>query len=467
VQISSTGPNGLRINYGEGLTKTEKLLKYLGERSFLRFWSHANPHIAPGKELSDLLVVCGNFVIVFSDKAIDYRLDRGKEVAWRHWYREAVNKSVRQLIGAARHLLQLRTPIYKDREATVELGLPLPPNESAKLHLVAVVNDSRSIDEADPPRPFLSFDSSISGNQHVDEGAIPFLLGDISPATDFVHVIDLAGLQEILTRLDTVTDFARYLDARKAFLRHPGRNTAANELCLVTRFVFSFDSDGNPVPLDAANPGFTRLGNGERLAASTIEDLRTREEANRVSYLWDDLIARQADAVENQTLENSNYNEIQVAEEVVRQMALEPRLKRRILSNAWREACLISAEGQVLNLRTIPHGEDSKTTYIFLTAAKDPNDSNDEYRARRLNLLQEFVLASLHEHPTTEIVIGFASELGQVPDSRDHVYFNAADEEDQEALASNAKASWEYKRSIFEAPRQSAHSVRDVPRLTG
>jgi hypothetical protein len=32
-----------RINFGKGFTPTEQLLKYFGERSFLRFWSHANP----------------------------------------------------------------------------------------------------------------------------------------------------------------------------------------------------------------------------------------------------------------------------------------------------------------------------------------------------------------------------------------------------------------------------------------
>jgi hypothetical protein len=61
--MSGMGPSAFgefdefRINYGEGLTPTEQLLKFFGERSFLRFWSHANPHVTPTQELCDLLVV--------------------------------------------------------------------------------------------------------------------------------------------------------------------------------------------------------------------------------------------------------------------------------------------------------------------------------------------------------------------------------------------------------------------------
>lgn len=452
-----------RITYGEGVTDTEKLLKYLGEISFFRFWSHANPHIAPGKELGDLLVICGNYVIIFSDKGVNYSIRRGVEIGWRQWYREAIKDSVRQLTVAAGRLLQKRIPIYKDNRATVVFGLPLPSLESAQLYLVAVVNNSRTIDDTKPLQPFLTFDSSIVGDQHVAAGATPFLIGDVSPSAHFVHVIDIAGLQEVLKRLDTVTDFVRYLDAREGFLRANACNTAANELCMITRFLFSFTPAGDPLPLDAGFPGFTRLSDGERLAASTISDLEARDEANQVSYLWDDLIARQADSIETRSFAYTTYHTPEEGEEVVRHMALEPRLKRRILSDAWREACFTAAEGQTHNLRTVPHGVDSKTTYFFLTAAPYPKESEDDYRLRRLRMLEDLALAPIHEYPETEIVIGFASELGQVPDSRDHLYYNALTDPGRDTLAEDAKASWEYKRFIFQTRKRSEGIVRDVP----
>src|SRR5687768_6322007 len=114
TQSASGALDQFRINYGEGLTPTERLLKYLGERSFLRFWSHANPHATPSQELCDLLVVCGDYVIIFSDKSIDFQVHKDERIAWRRWYREAIAKSVGQLNGAVRHLFELQTPVYKD-----------------------------------------------------------------------------------------------------------------------------------------------------------------------------------------------------------------------------------------------------------------------------------------------------------------------------------------------------------------
>ena len=278
-----------RINYGEGLTPTEQLLKYFGERSFLRFWSHANPHATRSQEFCDLLVVCGDYVIVFSDKSIDFQFHKDEQIAWRRRNREAIAKSVQQLNGAVRHLFELQTPIYKERSCTVPLGIPMPSPERAKVYRVAVVSLSREVNDAIPPQPFLAIDGAVTGDRHVDDVAIPFRSGDVSPDTEFVHVIDFAGLWAVLSDLDTITDLARYLDARRAFIRGQAHNSAASEWCMLTRYLLSFTDDGDPRPLDSANPGYTRLSNAEWQAESTKAAFRARKEANRDSYLWDRL----------------------------------------------------------------------------------------------------------------------------------------------------------------------------------
>jgi hypothetical protein len=452
-----------RINYGEGLTPTEQLLKFFGERSFLRFWSHANPHVTPTQELCDLLVVCGDYVFIFSDKGVNYQPHRDEQVAWRQWYREAIKESLKQLKGAVRSLFVLQATIYKDKTCTVPLGLPLPSPERAKVYRVAVGSLTKEGDDSVLRQPFLTIDGGIAGDEHGDDDATPFRLGDVSPDTDFVHVFDFAGVWAVLAELDTVTDFARYLDARKAFIRGGGRNSAATEWCLLTRYLLSFTNDGDPLPLDSANPGFTRLGDGERQAESTKAALRTRKEANRDSYLWDSLIKRQAEMVEQRSFEYSTYSSVQDTERVVRHMALEARLNRRMLSKMWKEACLIAAPGQTINLRTAPHGRDNATTYLFLTMAQPEGMPNDQYRSYRCELLKQLVLASLIDYPTTKIVIGFSSELGQIPDSRDHLCFNVEEGAHAETLPADATAAWEFKRRILGDPKHSVITERDIP----
>lgn len=463
TQSSSGVFKQFRINLGEGLTPTEQLLKYFGERSFLRFWSHANPHRTPSKELCDLLVICGDYVIIFSDKSNDFQVNKDEQIAWRRWYRDAVAESVRQLNGAARHLFELQTPIYKDKFCTVPLGIPIPPIERAKIYRVAVVSLSKEVDDAIPPQPFLAIDGAVVGDQHVGEGATPFRLGDVSPDSGFVHVIDIAGLWSVLSDLDTITDFTQYLDARKAFIRGQAGNSAANEWCMVTRYLLSFTEDGDPLPLDSTKPGHTHLSNAEWQSDSTQAAFTARKEANHDSYLWDSLVGYQAEIVERQSFAFSTYNSVKDAERVVRHLALETRLNRRLLGRAWKEACLIDAPDQVANIRTVPHSDNDVTTYVFLTLKRPEGMADDQYRHRRRELLQNMVLASLIDVPTSRMIIGIASEPGQAPNSYDFLHFNVAEDANHDSLQSDARACWDFKKRIFGDPSRTVVDERDIP----
>jgi hypothetical protein len=438
-----------RINFGEGLTPSEQFLRHLGERSFLRFWSHANPHAVRSKEICDLLVICGDYVIVFSDKSIDFQFHKNEQIAWRRWYREAITKSVQQVNGAVRHVVELRSPIFKDKFSTVPIGIPLPPPERAQVFRVAVVSVSNVPHDAESFRPILELDGAVTGAQHFEDDAIPFRVGDVSPGTDFVHVMDSVGLWAVLTTVDTVTDFARYLDARKAFIRGQSGNSAANEWCVLTRFLLSFTDEGEPLPLDNANPGRTHLGNDEWHSMSTKAALSARKAANEDSYLWDYLVDHQAQMVERQSFDFSNPSGVVDTERVVRHLALETRLNRWLLGRMWKEACLIAAPGQSANIRTMPHGDNDATTYVFVTLVTLDEFTDDEYREKRRTLLRNVTLATLFEYPTSEVIIGIASELGQLPDTYDLVYVNVVDEENQDSLWAEAKACWDFKNQNF------------------
>jgi hypothetical protein len=232
---------------------------------------------------------------------------------------------------------------------------------------------------------------------------------------------------------------------------------------MLTRYLFSFTADGDPLPLDAANPGFTRLSDGEWQAESTKAALKARKEANRDSYLWDDLVDRQAKNIEKQRFEFSTYTSVQDAERALRHMALETRLRRRILGREWKEACLIAAPGQVSNLRTVPHSDNDATTYVFFTWKRPDEMADEEYSPRRRELLQNMVLASLIDVPTSQVIIGLGSELGQEPDSLDFVHINVAEDANRDTLQTDARAAWELKKQYFEDPRRTVVDERDMP----
>src|ERR1700682_1651598 len=94
----------------EGVTAAERYLQRLCKHSFLSLWSHmgifrdqrGSGTKGDGKELCDLLVVFGNDILIFSDKACEFRNTGNLQLDWSRWFRRAVLKSADQVWGAER-----------------------------------------------------------------------------------------------------------------------------------------------------------------------------------------------------------------------------------------------------------------------------------------------------------------------------------------------------------------------------
>lgn len=80
-----------------GVTASESFLHSLAQRTFLKLWSVPNPFRAAGKELSDLVIVFGDDIVIFSDKACDFGPGMDLQTEWERWRREAIDGSVKQL----------------------------------------------------------------------------------------------------------------------------------------------------------------------------------------------------------------------------------------------------------------------------------------------------------------------------------------------------------------------------------
>lgn len=458
-----TSESLLRINYGSGLTPTEELLTQLGERSFLRFWSHANPYINRKEELCDLLVICGEFVITFSDKNNEYKSTEDQRVGWRRWYKSAVTKSVNQLNGATRNLLRDRVPIFKDKECTVPLGIPIPDPGHERHYRVAVVSRAKDLSDPEAFVPFITIDSGVVGEAHIQDTAAPFAIGDVVPDGQFVHVMDVAGLRAVLTELGTVSDFAEYLDARESFIRGKSANSADSAWSLLARFMLSYDDQGEPHPVDLQAPGATQLTSAEWDNEQFRRDMTYRRVANADSRVWDALVERHARMIEDQSFAFTTVQTVDEGERVVRYMALENRLNRRILGKRWLDACQIDGPDMAANIRTVPHSANDRTTYVFLNVSNFQNEPEEVFRGKRRGLLQEMMLASLVDVPDSRIVIGLAADLGGPPESYDHAFLDVTENEGEQ-LRRDARSAWAKKRRVFGPPVGNRHNEWSIPR---
>ena len=77
--VFDNGSTMHEIKRGSGTTPSERYLATIADRNFLNLWSYPNlfadrrsGNKGDGKELCDLLVVCGDHVLIFSDKSIDW-----------------------------------------------------------------------------------------------------------------------------------------------------------------------------------------------------------------------------------------------------------------------------------------------------------------------------------------------------------------------------------------------------------
>jgi hypothetical protein len=195
-----------------GLTQTEQYLSRLAKRSFLSLWSHSNLFRDAGKELADLVVVCGEIVIIFSDKEVKCDISDDLIKGWLRWYNRAILKSVKQLKRAHGWILDHRDRIYFDAQCDKRFRLLDGVDQKLRIHLVTVANGA-----------------SYSCKDHFGGGSgslvvspsedplnpAPFHVGNPAGDGAFVHVFDEAHLHIILQELDTIRDFSDYLESRE------------------------------------------------------------------------------------------------------------------------------------------------------------------------------------------------------------------------------------------------------------
>ena len=100
----------------EGVTPSERYLAKLAERSFLNLWSYPNPFRdqrqgihGDGKEICDLLVVCGAYIIIFSEKTVSWP-NGDLNIAWSRWVKRAIRNAAKQAAGAERWITDQPDP---------------------------------------------------------------------------------------------------------------------------------------------------------------------------------------------------------------------------------------------------------------------------------------------------------------------------------------------------------------------
>lgn len=442
----------------EGTTPSERKLTALGDRTFLKLWSYANPYRdqgqraggkGDGKELCDLLVVCGRDILLFSDK--DVRLEANQDsmdLAWSRWFKKAVLKSAEQLRGADRWIRDFPSRIFLDRACTRPLELELPAPSERRVHRIVVAGGAKAA-----CRQFFGGGSGtlmiapiLVGDAHVNPSAAeyaPFAVGDIDPGKPFVHVFDEVTLELLLTELDTMTDLVEYLVRKERLIRSGRLVSAGGEEELLAYYLHQTDDMGHHdfIPPESESGPFEvsrfSLDGGLWERSRMDPQFLARKTADRISYFWDELIGKFTQHIlDGTSLSPLGPFDLKVAEASLRTMALEPRFRRRVYAHALLEAIKLAPSDDVSNRVLAGLNDDLAYVFVQFPYRDFMKPDREMYRQVRLRYLVAYCMRTFARMPRVRRIVGIACEppRHEINASEDVIYVERP--ESEEALIS-------------------------------
>lgn len=301
------------------VTASEVFLHDLARRTFLKLWSAPNAYRAPGKEISDLVIVFGDDIVIFSDKACEFTIEPDAQTGWDRWRREAIDGSVRQLAGALRRLSADGAAIFLDAKGQAALPFPLPPRQRRRFHLVAIARPSH--DPAAVP-PGWSPLVCVSGSTGRPFEVEPLTVGGLP-----VHVFDGATIDLLLQQLDTAPDFIAYLEGRARGFASAGPYRFKDEDLLAA----SIENWASGSGLSPEVPSFNSVVAGAWTQYEGSDRAIRSGLLNKRSRTIDNLIEHFHGTFERGEYLLGNQPEMLAHEQALRLLAAESRFARRMI----------------------------------------------------------------------------------------------------------------------------------------
>ena len=403
------------------MTESEKILSRYSEKSFLKLWTYANPYTnryKNKKEICDVLVVFGNHIVIFSDKALKYT---ESEIAWERWFNKAILASAEQIYGAETTLKEYQNNIFLDTKCTKKLPVDLPNKEDMIIHRVITVPQAKE---------GLKFKELIGGSgtfivnpalrgkeEHLKS---PFEVGQINPDKGYIHILNETSLEILMNELYTITDFIDYLQSKEKLILSNNLFVAYGEEEILTAYL------DNAHSLEFSEENIL-IQEGIWSEHKASERYFLKKQENEISYFWDSIIEYfTKEMLSNNLVGQSKDNPLKM-EIALRFMASESRLHRRILSNGFIDRLNICKDGQILK-RVAKTEDTSDKAYIFM-ACNQPSDMlYDEYVKLREYMLYEYAIALKSKDKYLKNIIGLARESFEISNhTYSLIYFNCSD----------------------------------------
>ena len=396
----------MKFKKSEGLNASEKILAQLCESAFLFLWTYPNVFRSKAKELTDLLIVFGNDVVIFSDKCCSYPNTGDQVLDWTRWCRKSIIESAAQLNRAENWILQRPQQIFLDAKCEQRLPIEMPDSKVIKVHKVCVALGASERLLQETGQTSLKITPNVQDDEEI------FSVGKLSTCKGWVHVFGKDELILTLSLIDTAADFIEYLTKREALLNNNKFVLAESENDLVAYYLwhnrdFKIQSDE---PFKIETDLLAKLLSNQSFQAGKLED--------KTSYFWDGLIEHFNGHFLNETLASGGDLIPSEHEKGVRILARETRFSRRILSNWIIERANKAPNHYVAS--ALQSSVQSEVTHVLLIGPGAPEIEYEEYRSFRQQSLTLRCYAAKAKFPSSRYIVGLALDAqGVVGQSED------------------------------------------------
>lgn len=349
------------------MTKSEEWAYNLCRNSFFSLFSFVNPIGKKGKELCDVIIICGKDIVLISVKEININLTDNYDVDYNRWNTRAIEDSVKQLNGAERFLKSVSS--FKLKGSEEESELPIEKN-------------------------FFKIALAIGGR-----GKFP--IPESIQNNGYVNIMDEVSFHSITLELDTITDFISYLREKQTKLLNV-YFTGNGEEDLLAYYLFN----------EFNFPDKTYLVFDEGLYKSLKKDkfyIKEKKERQE-SYIWDFIINHSS---QNHFTQNGhNTKSLYGLMKAYEIMAQETRFERVKLVNNLNEVIKTNVRARIYFSPTFNH-----VIYVFVSG----KFNNQKERLKELEI-RCMVAAFLMNKSAA--VIGIAWEIQKDTEVYDVAYHN-------------------------------------------
>ncbi|WP_454565942.1 YecA family protein [Pseudomonas sp. AIG] len=396
-----------------GVTESERLLSQFCQNSFLKLWTYPNPYKDDGKELCDLIAVFGDHVFIFFDRnnALPHTTDKDPLVLWNRWKSKVIDKQVGTAHGAERYIRSGRS-IFIDGKKTRPFPLEIKLDK-AIFHKIIVAHGAKEACVNSSPHNIYG---SLAVTYTDMVGAIPTEIVQpfslVLDKSNPIHILDSHNLEIVLGELDTVTDFANYLDEKVAAIKSLRMLSYCGEEDLLAHYYRNFDKENQRhfIGTDDKEISGVMVGEGEWKEYVESDTYAATKKANVVSYMWDELIQRTCQYSLDGKLKGNA--DLLRGPSAIYEMVKEPRFMRRSI-----------AEGMIKAIDTFPEMDGGgrkvtlmpsiapTTAYLFLQLkVPDSLKLAPDIREKRQTILEIACGAAKNKFPRFTKIVGIGVE---------------------------------------------------------